>query len=80
MEPAVNLYHTSAEALFPQVLVTPEVAVELESVPDVFEHEEPGVNVVAPEQLSFDGGFCTQIVNPQVPELTFGLVVTYTRA
>ena len=52
-----NLYQTSAEDVFPQVLVTVGVDNAEASVPAVFEHVAPSVSVVAPEQASFAGGF-----------------------
>jgi hypothetical protein len=70
---AENLYHTSGDKEFEQrddgfnVVASTRVPVDV---------APPTVNDVALEQSSFDGGFCTQIVNPFEPDE--GFVVTYT--
>ena len=72
---AVNEYQTSDPGV-PHELDTAGLdAVAPAKVPAVLTHEDPGVNTVAPEQLSFAGaalgdGSCTQMVKPKVkPEL-----------
>ena len=54
-EVAVNLYHTSSFA-FPPHAVAGVESVAFSTVPEVFTHETPGVNEMAPAQLSLRGG------------------------
>jgi hypothetical protein len=73
---ATNVYHTSGEAAFPQKAFIPAVAVEAPpaflSVPAVFVHEVPEVNVVALPHASLPGcadeikGNTKKMINPFV--------------
>ena len=59
LDAAVKEYHTSAPGV-PQALVTDGVeTVAPAKVPPVLTQDEPGVNDVAPEQLSLEGADAT---------------------
>ncbi len=52
----MNLYHTSADPLLPQLGRLLNVGDEFMSVPSVFTQAVPLVSVIAPEQSSFATG------------------------